>query len=306
MQINQAEIYSKLINRFPHEPTKLQDLLLKKLANYIIDREDRSFFLIKGYAGTGKTTIISALVNTMPFVFQKPVLLAPTGRAAKVIANYTGKEALTIHKKIYYPTKNKSGGVNFVLQKNKHTNTIFIVDEASMIPDNQSDLKLFENGSLLDDLVSYIDSGKNCKLILIGDTAQLPPVQNEDSPALNSESLQRKFGRNIYEIELNEVTRQLQNSGILHNATELRMILQNELDRSFKFSIKFPDIIRLMDGDDILDAFNRSYNDPGIEDTCLIVRSNKRANAYNQQIRTRILDREAAIATGDYLMVVKK
>lgn len=305
MHIDQAEIYNMLINRFPHEPTALQAVLLKKLAHYIINKEDRSFFLIKGYAGTGKTTIISALVNTLPFVHQKAVLLAPTGRAAKVIASYSGKEALTIHKKIYYPTKNKSGGVNFVLQKNKHANTIFIVDEASMIPDSQSDLKLFENGSLLDDLVGYIDSGKHCKLILIGDTAQLPPVQNEDSPALNSDSLQKKFGRNIYEIELNEVTRQQQNSGILHNATELRMILQQVSEESFKFSMKFPDIVRLVEGDDILDAFTQSYSKPGIEDTCLIVRSNKRANAYNQQIRTRILDREAAISAGDYLMVVK-
>ena len=195
--------------------------------------------------------------------------------------------------------------MNFVLQKNKHVNTIFIVDEASMIPDSQSDLKLWENGSLLEDLMSFVEGGKNCKLILIGDTAQLPPVQNEDSPALDAKNLEEKFNKNIYEIELDEVMRQQQDSGILANATALRTMMEEEFPEDFKFDLRYPDVISLTDGDEILEAFLQSYQHSGVEDTCLIVRSNKRANAYNQQIRARILDREAEIAPGDYLMVVK-
>ena len=299
------QFFQKLINRFAHEPTPKQEVLLHKLAHFILEKHNDSIFLLKGFAGTGKTSIVSALVSALPFAFKQSVLLAPTGRAAKVIANYAKKEAYTIHKKIYFPKKDKGGGVNFVLQKNKHVNTIFIVDEASMIPDAQSDLKLWENGSLLEDLMSFVEGGKNCKLILIGDTAQLPPVQNEDSPALDAKNLEEKFNKNIYEIELDEVMRQQQDSGILANATALRMMMEEEFPEDFKFDLRYPDVISLTDGDEILEAFLRSYQHPGVEDTCLIVRSNKRANAYNQQIRARILDREAEIAPGDYLMVVK-
>ena len=164
---------------------------MRLLAEFILDKKD-SIFLLKGFAGTGKTTIISSLVKTLPFAFKQAVLLAPTGRAAKVITNYSGKEAFTIHKKIYYPKKGKAGGVSFTLQKNKHSNTIFIVDEASMIPDEMTESKLWENGSLLDDLMTFIDGGKQCKLVLIGDTAQLPPVHIEQSPALSADLLNMK------------------------------------------------------------------------------------------------------------------
>jgi ATP-dependent exoDNAse (exonuclease V) alpha subunit len=232
--------------------------------------------------------------------------LAPTGRAAKVISNYSDKPAFTIHKKIYFPKKGKSGSVNFTLQQNKHTNTIFIVDESSMISDVNSESKLYENGSLLDDLISYIYSGKNCKLILIGDVAQLPPVNLDISPALNRDTLELNYNKSVQSIELDEVMRQEENSGILYNATELRELLKDSFLTEFKFKVKgFKDVIRLTDGYDIQDAIQSAYSNYSIEDTAFIVRSNKRANQYNQQIRSRILDKESELSTGDFLMVVK-
>ena len=211
-------------------------------------------------------------------------MLAPTGRAAKVISGYSKKQAFTIHKKIYFPKKNKAGGVGVTLQTNKHTNTIFIVDEASMIPDRPSNAKLFENGSLLDDLISYVYSGVKCKLVLIGDTAQLPPVKLSLSPALDAHKLALNYNKDVDEIELDEVMRQHENSGILINATQLRLILANNGFEDFKFELGFPDIIRLVDGYDIQDAINTAYDNIGVEDTAFIVRSNKRANQYNQQM----------------------
>jgi len=235
----------------------------------------------------------------------KSVLLAPTGRAAKVIGNYSKKQAFTIHKKIYHPRKAQNGGVTFALQNNKHTNTLFIVDEASMIPDRSSDVRLFENGSLLDDLLSYVYSGKNCKIILIGDTAQLPPVKLDLSPALNEDKLAFNYDKDVMSIELDEVMRQHESSGILNNATSLRVILDEGGYDVFKFNLNFLDITRLTDGYDIEDAINSSYDNNGVEDTAFIVRSNKRANQYNQQIRSKIRGQENEIATGDYVMVVK-
>jgi exodeoxyribonuclease-5 len=171
------QFYNTLLEKFPFTPTTTQDSLLETLSEFIFDKDTKKLFLLKGYAGTGKTTIIGTVVNNLWHAGLKSVLLAPTGRAAKVIANYSNKQAFTIHKKIYHPRKAANGGVSFVLQTNRHTNTIFIVDEASMIPDRTADAKLFENSSLLDDLLSYVYAGKNCKLVFIGDTAQLPPVK---------------------------------------------------------------------------------------------------------------------------------
>ncbi|WP_452599583.1 ATP-dependent DNA helicase, partial [Pontimicrobium sp. MEBiC01747] len=259
-----------------------------------------------GYAGTGKTTIISAFVNNLWKAKKSAVLMAPTGRAAKVIANYSKKEAFTIHRKIYFPKKDRGGGVKFVLQPNKHKNTIFIVDEASMIPDTPGDSKLFENGSLLDDLIQYVYAGHNCKLLLIGDTAQLPPVKLELSPALDENNLSLNYDKLVTKIELDEVMRQNHDSGILENATELRETLSSGFFDSFKFNLLgFKDIIRLIDGHDIIDAINDAYSTLGNEEMALIVRSNKRANLYNQQIRSRILFNENELSAGDYLMVVK-
>jgi ATP-dependent exoDNAse (exonuclease V) alpha subunit len=299
-----ADFYNELTKKFPHLPTQKQSQLLNLLSKFIFNDDKDAIFLLKGYAGTGKTTTISTFVNALASAGKKAVLLAPTGRAAKVIAVYSKRPAFTIHKKIYFPKKQTNGGVDFVLQTNKHRNTIFIVDEASMIPDSRQNQKLFETGSLLDDLIKYVYSGHNCKLVFIGDTAQLPPVKLTISPALEEDTLQYDYHKNVTEIELDEVMRQHKNSGILANATQLRLQMQNESD-AFKFNIKFPDIKRLIDGYDIEDALVAAYDNDGVEDTAFIVRSNKRANQYNQQIRMQIRGQENEISAGDFVMVVK-
>ena len=294
----------ELLKKFAFSPTKKQQELFTYLSDFIFSDQQNNIFLLKGYAGTGKTTVVSAFVNSLWKVNMKSVLLAPTGRAAKVIAVYSKKPAFTIHKKIYFPKKQATGGVDFILQTNKHTNTIFIVDEASMIPDGNQNQQLFDSKSLLDDLISYVYSGKNCKLILVGDTAQLPPVKLEVSPALDEEKLAYHYNKQPYLIELDEVMRQLLDSGILVNATALRMAILNDASE-FRFKTDYPDIKRLEDGYDIEDALVTNYDSNGIEDTAFIVRSNKRANLYNQQIRIRIRGQENEISTGDFVMVVK-
>lgn len=303
--MNESEFYSFLKNDFPHNTTPKQDIALQLLAKFVLTTNKNETFLLKGYAGTGKTTIVGALVKNLSKVKKKSVLLAPTGRAAKVISNYSDKQAFTIHKKIYFP-KSKQGGVSFTLKENKHRDTIFIVDEASMIPDNVQDSKLFENGSLLDDLMHFVYSGHNCKILLIGDSAQLPPVHLSISPALDRELLERQYNTSVVFIELDEVVRQQEDSGILINATRLRERLEEEFFEDFKFSGEdFPDIIRPVDGQEIMDAIGDSYSTLGNEESVIIVRSNKRANLYNQSIRERILFQESELSAGDYLMVVK-
>ena len=299
------DFYKQLIDSFPFEPTETQNILLLQLADFIFDKNKSGLFLLRGYAGTGKTTTISTVVKNLWKAGQKSVMLAPTGRAAKVISNYAGRQAFTIHKKIYHPKKAKNGGVNFVMQVNKHTNTIFIVDEASMISDATSNSKLFENGSLLDDLMSYVYSGLGCKLILIGDTAQLPPVRLDISPALDAEKLSLNYNKDVIELELDEVMRQHSESGILVNATSLREMISNSGYYDFQFKLGYPDVIRLVDGYDIQEAITMAYDNEGVEDTAFIVRSNKRANQYNQQIRGKIRGQENEISTGDFIMVVK-
>ena len=301
---NASDFHKELLNKFSYQPTTKQSKLFSLLVDFLFSKNEKSLFLLKGYAGTGKTTTISTLVSSLWKINQKSVLLAPTGRAAKVISVYSKKQAFTIHKKIYFPKKMPNGSVDFVLQNNKHTNTIFIVDEASMIPDRPQNGKLFENGSLLDDLISYVYSGRNCKLILIGDTAQLPPVKLKLSPALEETRLEVDYNKMVHQIELDEVTRQHQNSGILANATLLRTQIESN-SIYFEFDLNFPDIIRLEDGYDIEDSITGSYNNDGVEDTAIIVRSNKRANQYNQQIRSQIRGQENEISPGDYVMVVK-
>ena len=298
--------YKLLHDNFPFEPTLKQDIFFQKIADFIINSSNKELFVLKGYAGTGKTTVISTIVNQLKNVNQKYLLLAPTGRAAKVISNYAQKPAFTIHKKIYFPKKSSSGGVSFTLQPNKFTNTVFIVDEASMISDTNQESNLYENGSLLDDLLSYIDSGKNCKVIFVGDTAQLPPVHLDVSPALNIDTLSLHYNKNVHHIELDEVMRQEEASGILFNATALREILKSHFIDTYKFNLKgFKDIVRLQDGYDIQDAIHEAFSNYGLEETAFIVRSNKRANQYNEQIRSRILSKESEISSGDYMMVVK-
>lgn len=301
-----SEFYSLIKQQFPFETTSKQNIVLNQLSAFIFSSHPNALYVLKGYAGTGKTTIISTIVTNLWKAKKSAVLMAPTGRAAKVISNYSGKEAFTIHKKIYFPRKDNSGGIKFVLQPNKHKNTLFIVDEASMIPDTPGESKLFENGSLLDDLMQYVYSGHQCKLLLIGDTAQLPPVKLDLSPALNEDSLGLNYGKEVSKMELDEVVRQEYDSGILANATLLREALSGTFNDYFKFDLHgFKDIVRLQDGQEVMDAINDAYNNLGHEETTIIVRSNKRANLYNQQIRTRILFNENELTPGDYLMVVK-
>ncbi|MET6991080.1 ATP-dependent DNA helicase [Sediminicola arcticus] len=295
-----------LREKFPYDPTLKQNVVLEKLADFVLSKEKEVVFMLKGFAGTGKTTMIGALVTNLWQTNMKAVLMAPTGRAAKVMSNYSNTQSYTIHRKIYFPKKQSGGGVQFVLSPNKHRNTIFIVDEASMIPDTAADSKLFENGSLLDDLIMYVYSGHNCKLILIGDTAQLPPVHLNLSPALDENQVALNYNKEVIMFEMDEVVRQAVDSGILVNATNLREQLQSEYFDDFKFDVTpYKDIVRLVDGNEIQEAIDSSYSQNGKEETAIIVRSNKRANLYNENIRNRILYLENEIAVGDFMMVVK-
>ncbi|MEO2081685.1 MAG: AAA family ATPase [Leeuwenhoekiella sp.] len=306
MELDQHAFYKLLLKDFPFTPTQKQDILLQQLSAFLFEPKNNSIYVLKGYAGTGKTTVIGAIVKNLWKIKMSSVQLAPTGRAAKVISNYSDKPAHTIHRKIYYPKKERGGGVSFTLQRNKHRNTIFIVDEASMISDNASESKLFENGSLLDDLMSYVYSGHKCKLLLIGDQAQLPPVKMDLSPALDERNLQMQFDKTVKSIELDEVMRQAETSGILKNATRIREFINDELYEDFRFDLSGQnDVVRLIDGHEIMDALGDSYRKYGNEGTAIIVRSNKRANLYNQQIRSRILFKEEEVSAGDYFMVVK-
>ncbi|MDO5857147.1 AAA family ATPase [Myroides odoratimimus] len=302
------QFYKLLRQKFPYELTLKQDVFLQKIADFVTNDHQDELFVLKGYAGTGKTTLLSTVVNELRCVNKFSVMLAPTGRAAKVISNYSNRSAFTIHKNIYYPKPSKAGGTfQYTMRHNRNRNTIFIVDEASMIGDaSAGDTSMYPHGSLLDDLVYYVYSGFNCKLILIGDTAQLPPVGMSISPALDIEQLRFNYDMDIQHIELDEVMRQEVDSGILYNATELRLAIGSYFADTFQFQLQgFKDIIRLVDGYDIQDAIYSSYSNSGPEETTFIVRSNKRANAYNQQIRARILDKDSEISAGDLLMVVK-
>tara|TARA_B100001057_G_scaffold491290_1_gene581217 strand:+ start:2079 stop:3500 length:1422 start_codon:yes stop_codon:yes gene_type:complete len=296
-----------LSEKFRFEPTDSQAKGFEKIAHFLSEATDDSLLLIKGYAGTGKTTLIGHLVQQLSTIQKKSVLMAPTGRAAKVLSAYAGKNALTIHKKIYFPKAESGGGsVKFTLKENKHTNTIFIVDESSMIGDDRQQSKLFENGSLLHDLVHYVNNGEKCKLIFVGDTAQLPPVNLGLSPALDEQELATQFNATVYSITLEDVVRQQAESGILFNATIIRELLVGDQFQGFKFHlVGFKDVQRIIEGNEFLELLNNALDENGIDQTVLIVRSNKRANLYNKNIRERILFLESDLAVGDQLMVVK-
>ncbi len=296
----------RLISEFPYNPTNSQLQLIHKLSDFIINKEQKSLFVLKGYAGTGKTTILSLFVKHLYRVKKKSVLLAPTGRAAKVLSAYSGKLAFTIHKKIYFLSTGYDGSSKLILSENKHNNTIFIVDEASMIPDNSrsTEWTLFSTRNLLEDLFNYVYNGENCKLILLGDTAQLPPVGLNISPALDIDFLNRSYSLELYTSELTDVVRQSMESGILANATNIREKIKGNHEGSLIATSKFDDIIRIT-GEDLEDLLNEAYSKSGLDQTVIITRSNKRANSFNQEIRKRILYKENEISTGDYLMIVK-
>ena len=300
--MNSTKLIQHLNNKFSFEPTSQQTEVIKQLSEFVENFSSNSLFLLKGYAGTGKTTLVSSLINSLWSVGKKVVLLAPTGRAAKVLSVYSKKSAFTIHKKIYWMRTNSQGNNYVTLQENKHTNTIFVVDEASMIPDASD--KGFGGRVLLDDLIEYVYSGVMCKLILIGDTAQLPPVHLDVSPALDENLLGIKYRKDVYSAELTQVVRQQSTSMVLENATHLRdKISANDFDTPH---VKCnSEVVRLDVGMDIQEALEDAYSNNGVEGTVVICRSNKRANLYNQQIRARIRGMEDDISTGDFLMVVR-
>ena len=261
--------------------------------------------MLRGYAGTGKTSLVGALVKAMDKLQQKSVLLAPTGRAAKVFSAYAGHPAFTIHKKIYRQQSFSNEISNFSINDNLTTHTLYIVDEASMISNEGLSGSMFGTGRLLDDLVEFVYSGAGCRLLLMGDTAQLPPVGEEQSPALATEAL-KGYGLNVMEVDLTQVVRQVQSSGILWNATQIRQLIAE--DKCFSLpKIKvsgFPDI-RVVRGDELIDTLTGCYEKDGMDETIVVCRSNKRANIYNKGIRAQILYREDELNTGDLLMVAK-
>jgi len=288
-----------------HEPTIDQHQLFEKLSEFFMDKNPDSVFLINGYAGTGKTSSISAVVRSLKTMQTKTVLLAPTGRAAKVFSHYSGQMAFTIHNKIYRQRSSSDGLGTFALDRNLNKDTFFIVDEASMISDSSMENSIFGSGNLLGDLIEYVYSGNNCKLILIGDTAQLPPVGFDLSPALEAHTL-NEFNLKVNEITLTQVVRQSQQSGILQNATELRTQINNNIfsiNRP-KFNLNDEDVFRIS-GENLIEEISNAYDKYGIENVIVVNRSNKRANKYNQGIRNSILYRESQISTGDLIMVVK-
>jgi ATP-dependent exoDNAse (exonuclease V) alpha subunit len=295
-------ISSIIQSRFPYQPSNGQIRFFKLLDELMPDaRNQVDTLIVRGYAGTGKTTAISALVNVLPLFNHKYALLAPTGRAAKVISSYSGKKAYTIHKLIYKQTADpKTGELKFVKQKNYFKKTVYIVDEASLI----SDEKGFLHSGLLSDLVDYVFEHPNNRLILVGDNAQLPPVGSMKSPALDFDYLKDRFGMNAREVELDEVLRQEQDSGILLNATELRSTIFNPQKPFFFNTKEFGDIFR-MTHEKLEDGIRYSFDKYGMENTAIISRSNWQAVRYNEYIRRNILFKEDEIEAGDIIMVVK-
>ena len=297
-------IIDRILQFFPYQPTREQQSALTEIAAFIYSQEN-NLLLLKGYAGTGKTSLLGALVKAMSFLNQKTILMAPTGRAAKVFSGYAGQKAYTIHKKIYRQKSFSTEFVGFSIVENLHTHTLFIVDESSMISNRPAGTYSFGSGYLLNDLIQYVSSGAYCKLILMGDTAQLPPVPETESPALNINGL-RKYVSQINEISLTEVVRQDKESGILFNATHMRESLRKSKCNLYpKIQLKpFADMGKV-NGEDFVETLAAAYSRDGIDETILICRSNKRANQYNNGIRNRILYREDEISSGDRLMVVK-
>ena len=291
-----------LTSSFGFTPTEGQATVLRHLAAFLLSVKPHPAYILKGYAGTGKTTLVTTLVKTLPEIGMDYVLIAPTGRAAKVLGNYTHRYASTIHKKIYQVQAFPDGSMRMVRGQNKHKNTLFIVDEASMIGEEHE----FGSRSLLDDLLDYVYEGEHCRLLLIGDTAQLPPVGNGDSPALDIDYLQSQFPFTIASFELTEVKRQALQSGILSNATHLREELMEDkmLYRLPLFDLHFNDTHRI-DPETFEELLHQAFDSDRRNDSVIVCKSNKRANLFNQAVRSRVLNIEGEIATGDRLMIVK-
>ena len=293
-----TQIYAKIC----FEATVSQKKIVEQLSRYLAEDDFSRIFVLNGYAGTGKTTLIAAVVAAMKQMGGRTVLLAPTGRAAKVLASYSGEKATTIHKRIYRERTNADYESRFTLDLNKEQDALFIVDEASMLSDASSEGMQFGSGSLLDDLVEYVRRGRRCRLMLVGDSAQLPPVGSAESPALDPHALAR-FGEVEYAC-LDEVVRQQATSGILFNATLVRCMLERGIYEIPRFKMDFPDIASLSGGE-FLETLQDCYDRYGRDETIVITRSNKRANRYNEGIRRNVLGAEEEIESGDMLMVVK-
>jgi exodeoxyribonuclease-5 len=300
--MDRATLYHGLIGSFGFTPTEGQATAMRHLSAFLLSQKPNPTYILRGYAGTGKTTLVTTLVKVLPQIGMNYILMAPTGRAAKVMSGYTHRSASTIHKKIYQTQAYPDGSLRMARAENKHKNTLFIVDEASMIGEDHE----FGSRSLLDDLLSYVFSGEQCRLLLIGDTAQLPPVGNDESPALDIEYLQGQFPLTIATFELTEVKRQALESGILSNATHLREQLTDDLP-SYPlplFDLHFSDTARI-DPETFEEMLFRAFDAENGNDSVIICKSNKRANLFNQAVRGRILNIEGEIATGDRLMIVK-
>ena len=293
-----TQIYAKIC----FETTPGQKKIVEKLSEYLSDSDFSRIFVLNGYSGTGKTTLIAALVGALKELEIKPVLLAPTGRAAKVLAQYAHEKAFTIHKRIYRERTAADYERRFSLNLNTERGAVFIVDEASMLSDRQSDGASFGSGSLLEDLVQFVRSGRGCRLILVGDSAQLPPVGSDFSPALDPVSMEA-YGEVVY-ATMDEVVRQEAQSGILFNATLVRCMLERGIHDIPRFRTDFPDI-EALSGGDFLERLQDCYDRYGRDETIVITRSNKRANRYNEGIRRHVLGAEEEIESGDMLMVVK-
>ena len=299
------ELKYKILQQFGFSPTQEQAHALEVFAEFLTDRDPHAVMILRGSAGTGKTTLSGAIVRTLKEIRQKVMLLAPTGRAAKVFSLNSGSPAYTIHRRIYREKSFSGVEGQFNLNDNLYTDTLFMVDEASMIANMGLGGMSFGSGCLLDDLVHFVYQGRNDRLLLIGDKAQLPPVGEEESPALHAAMLEG-YGLKVYECDLNEVLRQSEESGILYNATMIRqMITHDDITQLPKIHFAGYSDIKPMPGAELIEALADSYHHVGLDDTIVVTRSNKRANIFNQGIRNMVLDREEELSQGDILMIVK-
>lgn len=301
--MQRLDLFGQLTQSFGFEPTEGQSVVLYHLSAFLLSQKENPTYILRGYAGTGKTTLVKALVKTLPMIGMKYVLMAPTGRAAKVLSSYTGQNASTIHRRIYQAKAFPDGSIRITRAENKSKNALFIIDEASMIGEQRE----FGGSSLLDDLLSYVFSGESCRLLLIGDTAQLPPVESSESPALNCDYLKSEFPITAATYELTEVKRQALESGILYNATDIRQLLSQKLYEYHLpiFHLQGFDDIQKIEPEAFEEMLHNAFANTSDNEAVIVCKSNKRANMFNQAIRGRILNIEGEIATGDKLMVVK-
>ena len=301
--MGRQELFNHLTQSFGFEPTEGQAIALYHLAAFLLSQKENPTYILRGYAGTGKTSLVKTLVKTLPSIGMRYVMMAPTGRAAKVLSNYTEQPASTIHRKIYQAKAFPDGSIRITKAENKSKNTLFIVDEASMIGEQRD----FGSSSLLDDLLSYVFGGEQCRLLLIGDTAQLPPIESSESPALNYAYLKSEFPITVATYELTEVKRQALESGILYNATDIRQLLSENLYEYHLpiFHLQGFNDIQKIDPEEFEEMLHNAFANNSNNEAVIVCKSNKRANMFNQAIRGRILNIEGEIATGDNLMVVK-